>query len=317
MNSTRVLREDADPVADADAEPDQAEGEVARPAPTARRTSARPTRRRAGSAPPRRRRSARRPPASARPSSACWSRRHASLMRPTVPAVTDVRAAGTSVGLAGRRTRPAADRGYLDRTGQVRCPRPPTPSPTPTGPAPPGRRSSYRDFRLIWLGLFASNIGTWMQNFTLPAYVEHRTGVGGARRAARVHAARPAAAAVDPRRRARRPLPAPPVPRRDAGDAARLQRRARGPRRRATRRCGRCSPARSSIGIGNALNAPAFQASVPAARAAGRPRRRRQPQLGDDQRQPGARPGARRGPRPRRRLDVRSCSSSTPSRTCS
>src|SRR5215207_1307692 len=34
---------------------------------------------------------------------------------------------------------------------------------------------SYRDFRLIWLGLFASNIGTWMQNFTLPAYVEHRT----------------------------------------------------------------------------------------------------------------------------------------------
>lgn len=34
---------------------------------------------------------------------------------------------------------------------------------------------SYRDFRLIWLGLFASNVGTWMQNFTLPAYVEHRT----------------------------------------------------------------------------------------------------------------------------------------------
>ncbi len=35
---------------------------------------------------------------------------------------------------------------------------------------------AYRDFRLIWLGLFASNIGTWMQNFTLPAYIEHRTG---------------------------------------------------------------------------------------------------------------------------------------------
>lgn len=34
---------------------------------------------------------------------------------------------------------------------------------------------SYRDFRLIWLGLFASNIGTWMQNFTLPAYIEQRT----------------------------------------------------------------------------------------------------------------------------------------------
>ena len=35
---------------------------------------------------------------------------------------------------------------------------------------------AYRDFRLIWLGLFASNVGTWMQNFTLPAYVEQRTG---------------------------------------------------------------------------------------------------------------------------------------------
>jgi MFS family permease len=34
---------------------------------------------------------------------------------------------------------------------------------------------SYRDFRWIWLGLFASNIGTWMQNFTLPAYIEDRT----------------------------------------------------------------------------------------------------------------------------------------------
>jgi MFS family permease len=34
---------------------------------------------------------------------------------------------------------------------------------------------AYRDFRWIWLGLFASNIGTWMQNFTLPAYVEDRT----------------------------------------------------------------------------------------------------------------------------------------------
>jgi MFS family permease len=35
---------------------------------------------------------------------------------------------------------------------------------------------AYREFRLIWFGLFLSNIGTWMQNFTLPAYIEHRTG---------------------------------------------------------------------------------------------------------------------------------------------
>jgi MFS family permease len=35
---------------------------------------------------------------------------------------------------------------------------------------------SYRGFRLVWLGLFASNVGTWMQNFTLPAHIEHETG---------------------------------------------------------------------------------------------------------------------------------------------
>lgn len=33
----------------------------------------------------------------------------------------------------------------------------------------------YRDFRIIWIGLFASNIGTWMQNLALPAYIDHRT----------------------------------------------------------------------------------------------------------------------------------------------
>jgi MFS family permease len=34
---------------------------------------------------------------------------------------------------------------------------------------------AYRNYRLIWLGLFASNTGTWMQNFILPAYVDDRT----------------------------------------------------------------------------------------------------------------------------------------------
>lgn len=34
---------------------------------------------------------------------------------------------------------------------------------------------SYPEFRWIWLALFGSNIGTWMQNFTLPAYVDDRT----------------------------------------------------------------------------------------------------------------------------------------------
>lgn len=33
-----------------------------------------------------------------------------------------------------------------------------------------------RDFRYIWIGSFLSNIGTWMQNVVLPAYIYHRTG---------------------------------------------------------------------------------------------------------------------------------------------
>jgi MFS family permease len=36
-----------------------------------------------------------------------------------------------------------------------------------------------RDFRIIWLGLFASNIGTWMQTVALPAYIDDRTRSGG------------------------------------------------------------------------------------------------------------------------------------------
>lgn len=34
---------------------------------------------------------------------------------------------------------------------------------------------AHRDFRVIWIGLFLSNVGTWMQNFTLPAYLDDRT----------------------------------------------------------------------------------------------------------------------------------------------
>lgn len=35
---------------------------------------------------------------------------------------------------------------------------------------------AYPDFRRMWAGSFASNIGTWMQNVVLPAYVYERTG---------------------------------------------------------------------------------------------------------------------------------------------
>ncbi|MEY3988782.1 MAG: hypothetical protein RJB50_1051, partial [Actinomycetota bacterium] len=33
-----------------------------------------------------------------------------------------------------------------------------------------------RDFRRIWFGSFASNIGTWIQNVVLPVYIYGRTG---------------------------------------------------------------------------------------------------------------------------------------------
>src|ERR1700712_828395 len=35
---------------------------------------------------------------------------------------------------------------------------------------------AYPDYRRMWFGSFASNVGTWMQNVVLPAYVYQRTG---------------------------------------------------------------------------------------------------------------------------------------------
>ena len=70
---------------------------------------------------------------------------------------------------------PVLDPSVLDSPSQVRCP-PTDALPHPHRPGTARAAFSYRDFRWIWLGLFASNIGTWMQNFTLPAYVEERTG---------------------------------------------------------------------------------------------------------------------------------------------
>jgi len=49
---------------------------------------------------------------------------------------------------------------------------------TPHGFKPGTVRAAlaYRDFRLVWLGSFTSNVGTWIQNVVLPAYVYTRTG---------------------------------------------------------------------------------------------------------------------------------------------
>lgn len=36
----------------------------------------------------------------------------------------------------------------------------------------------HRNFRIIWIGMFLSNIGTWMQTVILPAYIDRRTESG-------------------------------------------------------------------------------------------------------------------------------------------
>jgi MFS family permease len=46
----------------------------------------------------------------------------------------------------------------------------------PSGTA--GAALRHRHFRTMWLGSFGSNIGTWMQTLVLPAYIDHRTESG-------------------------------------------------------------------------------------------------------------------------------------------
>ena len=65
--------------------------------------------------------------------------------------------------------------GTAGRTAQSRSRRSRTPSSTGTAPLPPRRGTaraalSHRTFRIVFLGAFASNIGTWMQNVVLGAY---------------------------------------------------------------------------------------------------------------------------------------------------
>jgi len=55
------------------------------------------------------------------------------------------------------------------------------PDTTPRRGSADGARAVLRNraFRAIFIGATVSNIGTWMQNFTLPAYVDERTGSAG------------------------------------------------------------------------------------------------------------------------------------------
>ena len=60
--------------------------------------------------------------------------------------------------------------------GQVASQSPLTDSERTYGTAASALRN--RNFRTIWLGLFASNVGTWMQTLVLPAYIAVRTDSG-------------------------------------------------------------------------------------------------------------------------------------------
>ena len=53
-----------------------------------------------------------------------------------------------------------------------------TAQPVQRGHRPGSARAAlaYPDYRTMWIGSFASNVGTWMQNVVLPAYVYQRTG---------------------------------------------------------------------------------------------------------------------------------------------
>ena len=150
---------------------------------------------------------------------------------------------------------------------------------------------SYRDFRLIWFGLFLSNIGTWMQNFTLPAYIEHRTESAAlvgllvfTQLGPLLLLSIPAGVLAD--RLPRRPfligmqLVQMVFSVALAGLVARRLRALDAVRRVAGDRHRECT------------QHPCLPGQRAAARAPLRPRRRGEPQLGDDQRQPGHRAGA-------------------------
>ncbi len=70
-----------------------------------------------------------------------------------------------------------------DRTARHHAPSPQMTAPPDVAPSGHGHRPgtaraalSYRSFRIVFIGLALSNVGTWMQNFTLPAYIDDRTG---------------------------------------------------------------------------------------------------------------------------------------------
>ena len=161
---------------------------------------------------------------------------------------------------------------------------------------------SYRSFRIVFTGLALSQVGTWMQNFTLPAYIDDRTG-----RPALVGLmifmqlgpllvlSIPAGVLADKVSKQKLMLVMQSVSR-VVHDPARLpgrqRRRALDDLRDPTRHRRRQRAQRARVPVVDA-----------AARAPSGPPGRDQPQLGDDQRQPRDGPGARRAARRARHVD--------------
>ena len=141
-----------------------------------------------------------------------------------------------------------------------------------------------RNFRIVYLGTFASNIGTWMQNVVLGAYALEADGLAGLRRPHVLRPARAAAVPVAGGWAARRHV-----------DRRRLlvtsQVDARAPFVRARRAsCSSTSRRRRgivvfvfAIGIANALGAPGPERDPADARAARRPARRGRAAVGADE----------------------------------
>ena len=150
---------------------------------------------------------------------------------------------------------------------------------------------SYRDFRILFVGTALSSIGTWMQNFTLPAYVDSRTGSASLVGLLVFVQLGPLLLLSIPAGMLADRVESDTARDRDAvghdGDVDRAG-RARSP---ATRRSGRSSPPSSRSGSPT-RSTP--RRSVPASRCSSTARTspaRDQSQLGDDQRHPDRRAG--------------------------
>ena len=163
---------------------------------------------------------------------------------------------------------------------------------------------AYPDFRRMWAGSFASNIGTWMQNVVLPAYVYERTGkasivalVSFAQLGPLLMLSIPAGVIADRFDRRRWLIV-------DAVGPARSFSALLAPLAAADAPLPWLFLVAFGVGCGNALNAPAWAAMLPTLVRKDRPARGDLAQLGDDQRLAGHGSGDRRDPLPVRRHDV-------------